>query len=378
MSEQGTGGGQGGLAFRLGSIPVHMPWSSLLGIGVVAFLWMNNFSVVAGSRTETAVLAVVFAVLFYLTILGHELAHAWVAGLCGYPVHSITLWALGGFTAYDRRTASPMREGVIAAAGPVSSIVIGLAARAVSGADVIPDIRVATVLWALGVSNIFLGIFNALPGLPLDGGAVLKSVVWGITRDEARGTVVAAWCGRVVAVLVFVALVWPDLSQGRAPDLTSVIFGGMISAYLFSGANQSLASARISRRVPGITARALARGSVTVGSDVPLSEALRQATAAGATGMVVVDAAGHPTAIAQQNAVAAVPVERRPWVPVGSVSAALDPRAALAADLAGMDLLHAMQAVPAAHYLVVEAGGALVGVLSTADVEAALSGSGRG
>lgn len=106
MSDHGTGGGQGGLAFRLGSIPVHMPWSSLLGIGVVAFLWMSNFSVVASSRTETAVLAVVFAVLFYLTILGHELAHAWVAGICGYPVHSITLWALGGFTAYDRRTSS--------------------------------------------------------------------------------------------------------------------------------------------------------------------------------------------------------------------------------------------------------------------------------
>lgn len=260
----------------------------------------------------------------------------------------------------------------------MSSIVIGLVLRAVAGADLIPDVRVATVLWALGVSNIFLGIFNALPGLPLDGGAVLKSVVWGVTRDEARGTVVAAWSGRVVAVLVFVALVWPDLSQGRAPDLTSVIFGGMISAYLFSGASQSLASARISRRVPGITARSLARGSIAVGADVPLSEALRQATAAGATGMVVVDPAGRPTAIAQQNAVAAVPVERRPWVPVGSVSAALDPRAALPADLAGMDLLHAMQAVPAAHYLVVEAGGALVGVLSTADVEAALSGSGRG
>jgi CBS domain-containing protein len=108
---------------------------------------------------------------------------------------------------------------------------------------------------------------------------------------------------------------------------------------------------------------------------VPLAEALRQAQEAQATGMVVVDAAGHPVAIAQQNAVAAVPTERRPWVPVASVSAALDPRAALPADLAGMALLQAMQDVPSAYYLVVEAGGALVGVLSTADVESALSGS---
>ena len=249
---------------------------------------------VATSPGETALLAVVFAVLFYVAILGHELAHAWVARLCGFPVHSITLWALGGFTAYERRTPSPLREGIIAASGPVSSVLIGIACKWLADADAITDIRVATVLWALGVSNVFLGIFNALPGLPLDGGAVVKSVVWAVTRDEERGTIVAAWAGRVVAVLVFAALVWPDLSNGRAPDIASVVFGGMISAYLYSGASQSLRSAQVSRRVPGITARTLARRAVAVAADLPLAEALRQAGAASATGIVVVDAAGRP------------------------------------------------------------------------------------
>jgi hypothetical protein len=75
--------------------------------------------------------------------------------------------------------------------------------------------------------------------------------------------------------------------------------------------------------------------------------------------------------------VAAVPEDRRPWVPVGSVSVALDPRATLTAGLVGMDLLKAMQDVPATQYLVLDTVGSLVGVLSTADVEAALSGSGR-
>jgi Zn-dependent protease len=336
---------------------------------------MGNFDLVASSSTESALLAVAFAVLFYAAILGHELAHAWVARLCGFPVHSITLWALGGFTAYERRTSSPLREGIIAASGPVTSIALGLGARALSDSAAVTDIRVATLLWALGVSNIYLGIFNALPGLPLDGGAVLKSVVWGVTRDETRGTVVAAWAGRVVAVLVFVALLWPDMSQGRAPDITVIIFGGLISVYLFTGASQTLKSALVARRVPGITARALARRAVVVGGDVPLAEALRQVEVASAAGIVVVDAAGRPTAIAQEAAVAAVPLERRPWVPVASVSAALHPGARLSADLEGMDLLHAMRAVPSPHYLVTDVGGGLVGVLSSAEVDAALSGS---
>ena len=377
MSGSGGAAARGtGLSFRLGAIPVLMPWSSLLGIGLIAYLWLGNFDVVSSSSTETAALAVAFAVLFYATILGHELAHAWVAGLVGYPVHSITLWALGGFTAFERRTTSALRDGVIAAVGPASSILIGVAAKALGESAVVSDVRVGTVLWALGVSNIYLGIFNALPGLPLDGGNVLKSVVWGLTGDEHRGTVVAAWSGRVVAVLVFVALVWPDLSAGRTPDVTSIVFGGMISAYLFSGANQTLRSAQVSRRVPGLTARGLAQRAVVVPSDVPLAEALRQVEVARAAGIIVVDAAGRPTAIAQEQAVAAVPLQRRPWVPVSSVSAALDPRAALPAALTGMELLQAMQAFPAAHYLVVEPGGTLVGVLSTSDVEAALSGAG--
>ncbi len=376
MSGSGGQERRTGLSFRLGAIPVLMPWSSLVGIALIAFLWLGTFDVVSTSSTETAVLAIAFAVLFYATILGHELAHAWVARLVGYPVHSITLWALGGFTAYERRTSSALRDGVIAASGPVTSILIGVLAKTLADSALVTDVRVGALLWALGVSNVYLGIFNALPGLPLDGGNVLKSVVWAVTGDELRGTVVAAWSGRVVAVLVFVAILWPDLGAGRTPDITSIVLGGMISAYLFSGANQTLTSARVSRRVPGLSARGLAQRAVVVGPDVPLAEALRQVEVARAAGIIVVDAAGRPSAIAQTQAVSAVPLQRRPWVPVSSVSAALDPRAELSAALAGMDLLQAMQSFPAAHYLVVEPGGGLVGVLATSDVEAALSGAG--
>lgn len=108
-------------------------------------------------------------------------------------------------------------------------------------------------------------------------------------------------------------------------------------------------------------------------ADTPLAEALRRAEAEGATALVVVDASGRPVAIANPSAVDAVPVERRPWVPVSSVSSAFDPRAAISADLVGNDLLQALLAVPSDSYLVVEPSGQGVAVLSAADVEQALS-----
>jgi Zn-dependent protease/CBS domain-containing protein len=371
MSEQAVQGQ--GLRFRLGRIPVSMPWSAWVGILVIAYLWLASFQRVTETTTEAVVMAGVFAVLFYVSILGHELAHAWVARASGNPVQGITLWGFGGYTSYERRNVTPLREGLIAAAGPAMTVVIGLVLRSVAENAATLDLRVGVLIYALGISNLYLGIFNALPGLPLDGGAVLRSVVWAITGDQHRATIVAAWAGRVVAVGAFLWFVVPAFANGGSPDFSVIIFGAIISAWMFAGANQALSSARVMSRVPGISATSLARRAVVVPPETPLSEALRQAQEQGATGLVVVDQEGRPTGVARPEAVAAVPMERRPWVPVSSVSAAIPVGTVLSAQLQGGDLLAALQAAPAAQYLVVAPDGSWVGVLTTADVEAALT-----
>ncbi|MEO8775438.1 MAG: M50 family metallopeptidase [Candidatus Nanopelagicales bacterium] len=375
MSSDGSGAGaRGGLALRIGSIPVLMPWSGVLGVLLIAYLWAPSFSLADSGGSRQVITSLVFALLFYASILLHELGHAALAKVCGYPVHQIVLWVLGGFTSYERRDDSSWREGVIAAAGPATSLLLGGAcALAVSRGVLGTDDAVLAVAGALAWSNIFLGIYNALPGLPLDGGAVLKGIVWALTRSERRGTLVAGWAGRVLAVAVFVGPLLPDLLAGRPPSLTLVVFGAMIGAYLFAGATAALRSSAITARVPTLSVAQLARPAVPVVRDLPLAEALRQVAAASAGAFVVVGTDGRAVAVGHEDAVRAVPEQRRPWVPASSVAKALDPAAVLSSSLAGEPLLAALRAHPATEYLVLDDQQRIFGVLSTADVEAALT-----
>lgn len=364
----------GGLTFRLGPVPVSMPWSGVLGVLLIAYLWTPSFALPGAARGEQVVVALVFAVLFYVSILLHEVGHAVVASACGYPVHQIVLWVLGGYTSYERRTESSWREGLIAAAGPAASLLLGGAFALAGSSGVLgTDARVLAVAAALAWSNTLLGLYNALPGLPLDGGAVLKSIVWGVSGREHLGTVVAGWTGRVVAVAVFVLPMLPYLIARQQPPLTLVVFGLLIAGYLFAGANGALKQSALDERVPGLAVTTLIRPAVPVSRELPLSEALRQVAAAGAGGFVVVDPTGRPLGIEQEDAVRAVPEHRRPWVPAASVARAIDPAAVLSRTLVGRDLLLAMQAHPAAEYLVLDEGRRIVGVLLTADVEQALT-----
>ncbi len=365
---------RGGVSFRLGSLPVTMPWSGVLGVLLIAYLWSPTFAQRGEGRGAEVIVALVFAVLFYASVLGHELAHALAARACRYPVHGIVLWVLGGYTSYERPDDSSWREALIAAAGPAGSLLLGGLWAVLGGSGLLgDDPRLLAVLGALAWSNVLLGLYNALPGLPLDGGAVLKGIVWALTGSESRGTTVAGWTGRVVAVVAFVLPVLPYLLAGRQPPLLPVLLGLMIAGYLMVGANQALRRARVERRLPTLELDRLVRPVVPVARDLPLSEALRAVGDAHAGGFVIVDGAGVPTAVGHEEAVQAVPLQRRPWVPAASVARGLPPGSVLRSGLAGRALLSAMQAHPAAEYVVVDGAGRLSGVLVTADVERALT-----
>src|SRR3954453_13258074 len=181
------------------------------------------------------------AVLLYLSVLAHEASHAYMARRYPLPVSHITLQFFGGMTAIDGEPDNPRQEFWVSVVGPLSSLAVAMVAFLAS--LVAPGGLIGLALSGLAVTNLFVGIVNLVPGLPLDGGRILKAVVWGATGHTHRGTIVAAWGGRMVALL---AIGWPFLIAkvvGR-PSIINFLFAGVISMFLWSGATAALESAR--------------------------------------------------------------------------------------------------------------------------------------
>jgi Zn-dependent protease len=313
-----------------------------------------------------------FAVLLYLSVLLHELSHSVVAQHFGLPVRRITLHLLGGVSEIAGEPATPWRDFLVAFAGPATSLVVGGAGWGV--VRLLPEDTVAAVLLAaLTVANLLVGVFNLLPGLPLDGGRVLQALVWRVSGSRTTGVVVAAWAGRVLAAVVLVAPAGWAAVQGRTPDVVDVVWGALLASFIWVGATQSLLAARVRERLPRLTARTLTRRALPVSAQLSVSEAVRQAIETGAQAMVVVDAEGHPVGLVNDAAIVATPDHRRPWVEIGTLSRRIEPGLVLQVDLAGEELVQAMGAHPAGEYLVVDENGLVFGVLVTHDVEKAFA-----
>ena len=230
----------------------------------------------------------------------------------------------------------------------------------------------SALLVLLALSNGVVAGFNLLPGLPLDGGRALRAGVWRLTQSRLTGTRVAAWGGRVVAILVAGSALLLDAGGGGWSVGTGV-FWLALAAFIWIGATQSLRYAELQDRLPRVSMRRLVRPGVLVHADVPVAEALRRVWQAQARGLVVVDSADEPRAIVDEARIGAVPPERRPWVAVSEVARAIEPGMVLGVDLSGDGLLDALRDTPAHEYLVVHRDGSLAGILAAADLVAALT-----
>jgi Zn-dependent protease len=215
------GGGFG--VGRLLGVQIEIDWSLLIIFALILFdlgagvfpAWHPEWSPLLSWSVALGA-----AVLFFVSVLVHELSHAVVAREQGIPVHRITLFLFGGLAHMEREPPSPKSEFWMAIVGPVTSIVIGLVATlagtVLAGHGTQPfetftnsaeSVRaafhsigpLATLLLWLGPINLLLGVFNVIPGFPLDGGRVFRSVLWGITNDLTTATRWASMTGRVFA-----------------------------------------------------------------------------------------------------------------------------------------------------------------------------------
>jgi len=312
-------------------------------------------------------------VLLYLSVLVHELSHSLVARAFGLQVRRILLYPLGGLSEIEREPPTPGCSFLVSAAGPVLSL--ALAAGCYGLTHVVPpaDTIAATLVSLVGWANLVVGIFNLLPGLPLDGGLMLRAAIWKVTGRPGTSTIAAAWSGRVLALSLFVLVLAPPVQARIGGDMVSVVWLAVLAAFMWTGAGQAIKATRFRERLPALQARRLARKAVSVAADTPLAEAIRRADENQARAVVVVDHDDKPIAILNETAVMATPPQRRPWIDAGSLARTIEPSLVLPADLSGMALLDAIRRAPASEYLLVEPSGQVYGVLAARDVDLAFA-----
>jgi Zn-dependent protease len=377
-SSDGGGGNSGGrprgggiVIGRPFGIPVHISPYWIVIAAVYVFLYANNFRGILGNGTGEYLLAAVAVILLYLSVLVHELSHSLVARGYGLPVRRILLYPLGGVSEIEKEPETPLREFCVSGAGPALSLV--LAAIGWGLMQVAQFGWVGALVWQFTWMNLIVGVFNLVPGLPLDGGRMLRAVIWKLTNKPGTATIVAAWTGRGLAI----ALLGSALYFGRylPGDTTfTMIWAAVIAAFMWVGAGQSIRATKFRERIPALQGRRLARKAISVDASTPLSEAIRRADEVRARAVVVIDHDSKPIAIVNEAAVMATPPQRRPWVDVGTLARSIQPELILPADISGMGLLDAIKRAPASEYLLVEPSGQVYGVLAARDLDHVFSG----
>lgn len=268
--------------------------------------------------------AATFVVMLFASVFLHEVAHALMARARGQEVHelAITLW--GGHTAYSGGVGRPLDGVLVAVVGPLTNIVLAVLAGLGFLSRVGQGVDVSTLLlFAVMASNAFVGLFNLLPGLPLDGGQILEAAVWRITGSRGKGTVVAGWSGRLIAVgVVVAAFLWPWVTSTEI-KVSDVLFSVLVAGFLWFGASSAIDAGRRREAIGALRAGTLAVRAVTVPLGATVAEALAARDAVQTTG-----ARGH-------GPVANGPVATGAWtdgLPAGNDPAAGAPAAGSPAD----------------------------------------------
>lgn len=323
---------------QVAGIRISVDASWFLMLFLLIFLLSGSFRNVLDSSDGVAYLTTVATVLlFFGSLIVHELGHAFVARREGIGVTGIELFLFGGVTQMTRDAATPGEELRIAGAGPLATLAFALVCIALEVAIVGPhrlfhailldntSVRITPVLlslsWLLPM-NILILVFNLVPAYPLDGGRIARALVWRSTGDKARGTRAAAQAGKGFAVVLAGLGVWAFLSYSSFAGIWLLFIAFM----LFQSAQQALGRSAISERIDGVkVADIMDHEPIVVPAQTPVGEALdAYFLRYRATWLPVVDETGHFVGIARGERVQAAADGRDGWLTVGAVLEADD------------------------------------------------------
>ena len=383
------GGGSIQLA-RVSGIRIGVEPSWFLVLFLIIYLLTGYYG--DGFSEGTAfTLAVISALLFFLSVLLHELGHAVVARRNDIGIVGIDLWMLGGVAKMERDTDSPGVELRVAAAGPLVTLLIGAACfgvgTAIAGAgdavdstlfDSARSDEVLAVLGYLTFINGLLLVFNLIPAFPLDGGRIARAAIWRHTGDRARATRLAARLGRGFSFLLLALGVWFVL-QGEVFNGVWLVFVGL---FLGQAAKQAEAQTVLTSRIEGLRVADVMDAEPVV---VPVTLSLDRAwdeyfLRYGHPWFPVTDAGGRFSGLVAREAVEGVPEAARPGRAVASVMAldagdASELRVGVEEPLEALLAFEGLQRLGAV--VAVDSEGHLRGVVTADHVRRALRGGGQ-
>jgi len=241
---------------RFKGIPIglHYTWLIAFGLITVSLIYYFSQQYPDWSAGTKLVIGLLTSLLFFLSVIGHELAHSLVALAKGIPVKSITLFVFGGISQIAREAATAAAEFQIAIVGPVSSLLIGgVFILLASVTDAISQPLAESFLW-LGYINFMLALFNLIPGFPLDGGRVLRSIIWWSKGSFEEATRTAATIGKVVSYGFIFWGIWWISFRGHLIDGLWIIFIGW---FLLNAAQANVMQLTLRDALAGIVAELL-------------------------------------------------------------------------------------------------------------------------
>jgi Zn-dependent protease/predicted transcriptional regulator len=304
---------------RVGGIEVRIDasWSVIAFLVAYSFFLVIEMEFGAIDTASMIALAGIMAVIFFGSVLLHELAHSWLAVARGVEVESITLFLFGGATKADLETEDPTDELLIAAVGPLTSLalagVLWLIALAFG-----PDTIGGFLAGRLGWINLALAVFNLVPGFPLDGGRMLRSLVWRRTGDIVYATRVAARGGQLVGYGLVAVGILEVVFLGA-------IIGGLwlvaIGWFLSQAAQASFLQIELRRILSEVPAsRVMSDGLVEIPDEMTIEQAVDDYFMSHDFNAFPVSDGDHTVAILTMNAVKAVPRDDWPTRTVGEVA----------------------------------------------------------
>ncbi|WP_084469972.1 M50 family metallopeptidase [Amycolatopsis benzoatilytica] len=361
--------GDGGLLlFRVGGVPVLLAPSWWIGSLVVVVLYAPLVGrLLPDASTLTAwLLAAGFAVLLGLSVLAHELGHCLVALRLGIPVRRLRLFLLGGLSEVARTPREPRQEGLVAAAGPAVSLVLGGFCSLLLFA-VPPDGAVWLLVAECAVANFAVGLFNLLPGLPLDGGRLVRAGVWALTGLRAKGTKAAVAGGALVATGL---LVWAFLGLATgSPDRWLRLGVCVVTAwFVILGARSELAAEARRGWPAGLELSELVRPVLQLPAESPVSDAL---AASAGRGVVLVRADGVAAGLLDEQAAQQL-ASVSPHAPAEQAAEPIRAETVLLSSEPGEEIAERVRETPAWQFLVVDDEGRPAGVLRREDLRVAL------